>query len=466
MSTKNEKKLYPLVGAQMMHQRWIQDYGTQKVANLSTCAALQSPLDFGLLKKCILLELERSECLRVRFTAPDKDGNVFQYISDEFPIDIPLKDLTQISMSEADAMMQEWAYRTFDDPDIPMYEFVMLQLPNGFNGFFLHTDHRLVDSCALTVLINDLMQLYCHYRFGSAYPQPLASFQESLEKDIAREENPKRLAKDQSFWKECLEQAGEPIYSDIRGLKVLQACRHERNDKSLRAVDRVTDDLHVDVRDFRLAADATQNLMDFCLNHEVSMTNLILLGLRTYLSKMNAGQEDISIQNFISRRSTHAEWTSGGSRVMYYPCRTFISPDTEFLDAAREVQSVQNRIYMHSNYSIAALEDQIQEMYPHPDMTCYESVWLTYQPLPVRFDNEHLEGVPIKTTWYPNGAATKKIYLTVSHTPDGGLNFSFHYQTAVHNGHEMEVFYYYLMRILFKGIAEPDMTIGDIIQTV
>ena len=30
----------------------------------------------------------------------------------------------------------------------------------------------------------------------------------------------------------------------------------------------------------------------------------------------------------------------------------------------------------------------------------------------------------------------------------------------------MELLYYYLMRILFKGIAEPDMTVGEMMLTL
>ena len=30
----------------------------------------------------------------------------------------------------------------------------------------------------------------------------------------------------------------------------------------------------------------------------------------------------------------------------------------------------------------------------------------------------------------------------------------------------MELLYYYMMRILFKGIAEPDMSIGEIMEQV
>lgn len=149
------REYYPLTAAQRMHHSWIQDYKTQQVSGVSVVASLRAALDFGLLKKCIQLEFERYGCMRVRFTKPDKKGEVKQYVVKKDTRDIPLKDLS--------------------------------------------------------------------------------------------------------------------------------------------------------------------------------------------------GQEDISIQNFISRRSTHVEWTSGGSRTIMFPCRTVIPADTEFMAAAYEIQNVQNRIHMHSS---------------------------------------------------------------------------------------------------------------------
>lgn len=230
------REYYPLTAAQRMHHSWIQDYKTQQVSGVSVVASLRAALDFGLLKKCIQLEFERYGCMRVRFTKPDKKGEVKQYVVKKDTRDIPLKDLS--------------------------------------------------------------------------------------------------------------------------------------------------------------------------------------------------GQEDISIQNFISRRSTHDEWTSGGSRTIMFPCRTVIPADTEFMAAAYEIQNVQNRIYMHSNYDPALIQEEIRKRYHTPEHTTYESCYLTYQPMPVKVDNPHLANVPQHSKWFANGAATKKVYLTVSHTDNGGMNFSFHYQTA------------------------------------
>ncbi len=460
------KKYYPLTAAQKLHHNWIQKYKTQQVAGVSVVAALKTPLDFGLLKKCIQLEFERCGCMRLRFARPDIHGETKQYIAEKKFGDIPLRDLTGMSLAEADQRMQQWAYETFDGDDIPLCDLFMVKLPEGYNGFFVHMDHRLIDSCGLVVMINDLMQLYTHYRFGSPYPEKLADFEEVLIKDLKKAGNEKRFARDKKFWNEQLDTLGEPLYSDIQGPSVLHEARKRHGREDLRAADIEMEDLFVKVKDYQLEPEPTKNLIKFCMNHQLSMTNLLLLGIRTYLSKVNDGQEDITIQNFISRRSTHDEWTSGGSRTIMFPCRTVISPETEFLAAAYEIQNVQNRIYMHSNYDPALIEEEMRRRYHTPENTTYESCYLTYQPMPVKFDNPHLVNIPRHAKWFANGAATKKMYLTVSHTEYGGMNFSYHYQTAHLQEHDMELLYYYMMRILFKGIAEPDMSIGDIMEQV
>lgn len=460
------KEYYPLTAAQKLHYNWMKTYKTQQVSGVSVVASLQAQLDFGLLKKCIQLEFERYGCMRIRFTKPDGKGEIKQYLAAKETRDIPVKDLSGMSMAEADSLMQQWAYETFDGNDIPLCDVTMVKLPEGYNGFFIHMDHRLIDSCGLVVMINDLMQLYTHYRFKSPYPDNLADFEEVLAKDLKRANNEKRFAKDKKFWDDQLDALGEPLYSDIQGPSVLEEARRLHKNPALRSADIELKNLFVQVKDYFLEPEPTKNLIDFCMNHQLSMTNLLLLGIRTYLSKVNNGQEDITIENFISRRSTHDEWTSGGSRTIMFPCRTVISPETDFLSAAYEIQNVQNRIYMHSNYDPALIREEMRKRYHTPENTVYESCYLTYQPMPVKLDNPHLVHVPQHFKWFANGAATKKMYLTVSHTPDYGMNFSYHYQTAHLEEHDMELLYYYMMRILFKGIAEPDMSIGDIMEQV
>ncbi len=457
---------YSLTAAQKMHYRWIRQYKTQQVSGLSIVASLKANLDFEILKKCIQMEILRYGCMRVRFTAPDKNGEISQYIAPTDDRPIPLKDLSNMSMSEADAIMQAWAYETLEDNNSPMFEIYLMKLPDGYNGFFLHMDHRLIDSCGVVVMTNDIMSLYTHYRFGSSMPEVLADYEEVLIKDLAKANNQKRFEKDKRFWDNLLDEWGEPLYSDIQGPLILDRAKEAHKNKNLRAADIELDDLFVAVKDYKLDSEASKRLFDFCQNHQLSMTNLLLLGIRTYLSKMNNGQEDISIQNFISRRSTHDEWTSGGSRTIMFPCRTRISPDTDFLEAAYTIQNMQNQIYMHSNYDPDLIYEEISKRYETPANTTYESCYLTYQPMPVKMENPFLKDIPMHSKWFANGAATKKIYLTVSHTEDGGMNFSYHYQTADLKEKHIELLNYYLMRIIFMGVENPSLTVGKIIEVV
>ena len=270
------RNYYPLTAAQKMHHNWIMDYGTQQVSGVSVVASVQAELDFGLLKKCIQMETERSGCTRVRFTKPDKDGNVKQYIEKQDSRDIELKDLSGMeSLAKADELMQQWAYETFDGDNIPMCEFIMLKLPEGYNGFFLHMDHRLIDSCGLVVMIEDLFQLYTHYRYGTACPQELVDFETVLKKDLAKAGNEKRFAKDKKFWDDQLDALGEPLYSDIQGPSVLEGARKRHGDPKLRASDIEMNELFVAVKDYHLEPYATQNLMDFCICINDSLLHMV-----------------------------------------------------------------------------------------------------------------------------------------------------------------------------------------------
>ncbi|MCR4922866.1 MAG: chromosome condensation protein [Lachnospiraceae bacterium] len=459
-------KKYPLTAAQKIHYRWINEYKTQQVSGLSVVASLKADLDLDLLKKCILKELDRYKCLKVHFTAPDKKGEIKQYIPKKLKLDIPVKDLSDMTMEEADDTMQKWAYKTIDGDDIPMCEFFIMKLPDGYNGFFLHIDHRLMDSIGMVVMIGDIMSLYTHYRFKSEMPADLADYEEVLENDLKRASNEKRFLKDKKFWDDMLDQWGEPLYSDIQGPGVLEESRKKHNDPNLRAADIEREKLFVAVKDYQLEPESTKNLMTFCINNQLSVTNLLLLGIRTYLSKVNNGQEDITVENFISRRSTKDEWTSGGSRTIMFPCRTVLPSDIEFIAGAYEIQNMQNRIYMHSNYDPELIWEEIRKRYNTPKDTSYESCYLTYQPVSAKLENPYLKDIPMHSKWFANGAATKKMYLTVSHLYNGGMNFSYHYQTAALTEKDMELFNYYLMRIIFRGIEQPNLTLEEIINMV
>ncbi len=103
-------------------------------SGVSVVAALQAELDMALLEKCLREEICRYGCMRVRFTRPDKHGEVQQYIMKRDNRKLKTFDLSDLSMEKADEIMQGWAYETFEGDDVPMCEIRLMKLPEGYEA--------------------------------------------------------------------------------------------------------------------------------------------------------------------------------------------------------------------------------------------------------------------------------------------------------------------------------------------
>ena len=90
---------FPLTAAEKLHLLAVQEFNPQ-VVNIGVCLTMKANLDFGLLKKCIQLEYQRCDSLRIRFTPPDDSGEIRQYIAPFDSRDIRFVDFTGKSQEE------------------------------------------------------------------------------------------------------------------------------------------------------------------------------------------------------------------------------------------------------------------------------------------------------------------------------------------------------------------------------
>ena len=141
----------------------------------------------------------------------------------------------------------------------------------------------------------------------------------------------------------------------------------------------------------------------------------------------------------------------------------------EIIERNKGAGNLQNEYFMHANYDPVAYFAHRNKVYPPaaPGET-YEPMSLTYQPLTLQEKGlDKLGGIRYKTKWYPNGATTQAMYLTVMHRPDdNGLDFNFEHQVKAVSREQLEYLYYYLCKIMFKGAENPDLPIGDIIKLI
>ncbi len=466
MRTRKGYPVYPLTVAQKFHFYYQNFCPKKEVLNIGTSLTIGTDIDWDVLKQSIYKAYERCESMRLRFAA-DKEGNWYQYIVDKEERDIEFVDFSDKTMEEAESIMTQWTRVPFNRQDSPMNRIVMIKTPDGYNGIYFLADHTTMDAQSLICFLKDIIELYCNTMYeGVPYPKDMASYVEQLQKDLAYEAGCKAKDRDTAFFHKIIEQS-EPIYNGIKGPGQLEAERKKTGNPNIRAAVNVSDSVDSALDIFHLEEEPTKRLMDFCEKYHVSLVCLLLMGLRTYFQKMN-GNDDVSINTAIARRATIKEKKSGGTRIHSFPFRTIISEDKTFLEGIYEIRDLQNEYFRHANYDPVSYFAYRSQKYPNPGGQTYEPMSLTYQPLTLKSNGlDKLGDIKYKTKWYPNGATTQAMYLTVMHRPeDNGLDFNFEHQVKAVSREDLEYLYYYLCKIMFKGSENPNLPIGDIIKLI
>lgn len=460
------KETYPLTAAQKLHFFYQKYCPKKQVLNIGTSLTIQQSLDFGALKEAIYKAYSRCESMRLRF-AEDEDGTVVQYIADREERDIEFFDFTGWEGWAAEAKMKEWTSVPFERFHSPMNRVVMIITPDGFQGIYLLVDHMTMDAQSLILFLKDVIEIYCNMKYeGIDYPKEMSSYIAQLEKDLAYEAGCRSKQRDTEFFEKMIS-SSEPVFNGVFGPKKLLEEQENKKDSSLRAVTAVSDNVDANIVTFELEEDPSKRLMKFCEEHHVSMVCLLMMGLRTYLQKEN-GNDDVSVTTTVARRATLSEKKCGGTRIHCFPFRTIVKESDTFMEGLFKIRDGQNQLFRHANYDPTEYYKYRSKYYGLESGQTYEPLSLTYQPLTLKDKGlDRLGDIRYKSAWYSNGAAAHALYLTVMHrAEDNGMNFNFEHQTGVVNYKQLQQFYYYLCRIIFKGVENPDITVGELISAV
>lgn len=455
---------YPLNAAQRIHNYTIK-FAPHQVINIGTGFYIQTEINFDILRKAIKMSYERFDCMRLRF-AEDEDGKVYQYLIPKDDREIPFFDFSDWKEEDAHKEMENWTKVPFERYNSPMNYIAMIKLPNGYNGTYLKVDHMTMDSSSLIAFDKDILEIYCHLCYDTEMPKPMMSYIKALEKDLEYEAGSPAKKRDEEFWMSQIE-ADEPMYTDFNGMGRLITQRRENNNPDQRSAMVISRNPEAAISVFQLEKEPSDRLMQFCLDNQVPMATLLLMGLRTVLSKFNNDEKDVSVKSCIARRGTLLEKRSGGTRIHFFPLRTIIEPETTFYEALHIIQGEQNKLFRHANFDPIDLTMRRSKHWGLTPGSSYESLSLTYQPMTIQRGKYDMPDVNYKTMWYTNGVAGQPLYLTVMHrAEDNGLNFSFEYRKDAVTEYEMEYLYYYLCRVLFRGIEDKDRTVGEILEMI
>lgn len=465
MKSRKGYKTYPLTVAQKFHFFYLDSCPNKAVVNVGTSLTIEYELDVDVLRQAIYKAYERCEGMRLRLAYDKKEKQWYQYVVEKEEREIEYVDFTGKTMEEAEEVMKAWTEVPFEREDSPLNRLVIIKTPDGNQGIYLLGDHLTLDAQSLICFLKDIIEIYCNAMYeGVEYPKEMRSYIEQLEKDLEYEAGSKAQQRDREYFHKLIDES-EPIFNGINGPGALLEAR-KKNPKA-RAAQSSTPNTESALDIFHLEGEPTARLMTFCEQQHISLQSLLIMGIRTYLQKMN-GNDDVSINVAYARRATLSEKKSGGTRIHSFPFRTIISEDVTFLEGIHAIRDAQNETFRHTNFNPVEYFAYRAKKYPVDSGKTYEPMSLTYQPM-TRKENglSKLGDIKYKTKWYPNGATTQAMYLTVMHRPDdNGLDFNFEHQVEAVSKETLEFFYYYMCKIMFKGIESPHLKIGEIIKLI
>lgn len=444
-------KCYPLTAAQRLHLFRFSQCNQLQMLNIGVSLTFQYDFDFSILKKAIVQAYQRCESMQLRFTK-DKQGNVIQYVAEDAP-DIFYYDFSHSTTNAARVKMEQWTQNPLTLYDSPVSRVSIISLPDGWQGVYLLVSHLAMDGQSVYLFFRDIVETYFSLTGQLPFsPAPMASYTRQLEKDLAYEAGSNAQKVDRAFFESLI--SSLPFGTNKVG-ETKHSVVFDRRSPS------------TDSNSLLISLDCynSQKLIDFCTKEGISFLHLLLMSIRTYFQSKTL-QDDISIVTLVSRRTKIAERRCGGTRMHSYPFRTVISPECTFRDGLLMIRRMLTRMYRHINYDPVEYYQTRGNVYHMTESMAIEPIHVTYQPAILKQrELAALGNLPIQTAWYPNGAASQSLYLTVSHRlSDNGLDFNFEYWTSDFSPEDITEMFHMLRKILLTGIINPDSTVKSIMR--
>lgn len=454
---------YPLTSAQLLNLTNIKEGTTDEVENIGAGQYLQMNIDLAALREALNRAVERCESMRLRIWKDPDTGELWQYV---VPYQNEYFEYYDFSAWKEDAItdvLNKWTSQPFDTFGGKLSRIVIVTLPDGYNGFYYNVHHACMDSSSVIAFTKDVIEIYCSLFYGMPYPKPMASYIESIKKDM-KYEGSKKQKMDEEYWKRQIE-LPEPMYTDYTGPGRLIQLRKENKNKKQKWGLLASSDGKGNTITYELNVESTMKIMDFAKQHDLPVSAIILHAIRTVLSKFNNESTDVTITDLVSRRSTLDNKKCGGVRMHAFPLRTIMPLDTTVIESIRMIKKAQDELFIHADYDPLKVFGGLAEKNGGAPGSTYASVDFTYQPGTLAAIGASLKGIAFKSRWYSSGKQPKPMYITAMHRPsDGGLNFYFGYQTECATPEEIEFLYYFTGRVLFRSIENPDKTIKEIID--
>lgn len=444
---EDKTKYYDLTLSQNLMLVAVKYSWKKAIVNIGTSMWFDEEIDRDILEETIYTTIDRIDSLRIRLKKINKEFK--QYFTEEQAKKIKQLDFSDMSFEEIGNKFELWTRTPMKYDDSDMYEFIIIKAPENKTILYIKVNHIVMDAWGLTVLAKDLIEVYCALRDKKELPDMPTQFMPIIEKELIYNDS-ERFRKDFEYWKEYYK--SKPNYASISRKDIGKPYRKVSifRCKSNRRI-------------YTLAKKKTDIIKKFCLENNVSLQILLLIGIRCYLAILNK-KEEIGVINVVARRSSSDTKKAGGMMINILPFMMNCLDNTTFIEACREISSNLFTFFRHSDFPYENVMTYIKKTHFQGNMLAnFIDVTLTFQAGKINTK----EDLNFHLKYHSNDANGTGIYLTVMDISNlGTLDFVFDYNVAFVSKKMVSQFYYQILKTIEFGINSPNITLKEIMSTI
>ncbi len=457
---KIQGKVYDLIPPQDMIQFMLKySFFHKQVTQIPESIIVTRKIDFDLMKKAVNIEIERNDCLRLRFFK--EKGKIKQYFIDEYKLDdIPVLNFS--SVEEQTDILTKDAQTPVHYLKDETFRIKFFRTGDGRYGIYLCVHHLVMDNAACFVFFGDLLAVYDSLAEGTPMPKPLGKYEDRIVKELAYAADKSNFEREAEAYTEYMTRNGEPLYLGVEGQKFLEAERAKKKDPSIMAPS-LFDPFH-DKAGFTkkvVPQDKSKIIFDFMDEYGVGGECLVQLAMRLQLSKMNNRHNDTYFITLCPRRRTLADKRSGGTLVAPLPWRVQIPEDLTFIQALDKMKEVQAWAFRHMDYPYLEYRDLQRKIFNYSAAAGASTMMFSWFPL----EADTMNKWEYEFVGYGIGRYVMVLYtFAMKDTHNQTLKITYQHRTKFVTCDDIDSFHEGTEKALLLGASDPNMTIGEILD--
>lgn len=316
----------------------------KEVLNINLAFTPKENWDYECFEKAFNKEIERNDCLRIKF----KSGflSLKQTFLNEFEADITILDFSGKTEKEQQDCFQEIAQTPLKLTKGQSFRVFFCKTFDNKTTIYLSVSHLIFDIYGLVAFVEDLNKLYHSIKNNEELANEFSPYEDSVKSDVSYLKSEK-FKKDREYFKNFYQSRPKPNYAGIHGIDCELWKKRKQKGKLMKMF---LFNNKTESQLFELKKDYVDDILTLCENYKQSPSILVYSLLMTALSCINEKEENILALNLCNGRATIKDSKCGGTKAQSIPLYMNFSKEKTFVDVLSQVSSLEKELMRHFKF--------------------------------------------------------------------------------------------------------------------